>query len=123
METLCVIRVIIKVLITGVYHVLSYFIRGIYILLSRFLKENLLFIYIYDFVVKWLIFCVKLFLFVTISGEKIIQISRVFLQDILRSIRTQVFRGLKNIKRAKNSIAKMGLEGRERSKRQWKAIT
>lgn len=86
---------------------------------SRFLERKFTF-YIYDFVVKWLIFCVKLFLFVTISGEKIIQI---FLQDILRSIRTQVFRGLKNIKRAKNSIAKMGLEGRERSKRQWKAIT
>lgn len=96
---------------------------------SRYIRSFISFLerkftfYIYDFVVKWLIFCVKLFLFVTISGEKIIQISRVFLQDILRSIRTQVFRGLKNIKRAKNSIAKMGLEGRERSKRQWKAIT
>lgn len=33
------------------------------------------------------------------------------------------FLRLRNIKRTKNSTAKMGLEGREGSKRQWKAIT
>lgn len=39
--------------------------------------KKIYFLYTYDFIVKWLIFCVKLFLFVTISGEKIIQISKI----------------------------------------------